>query len=143
MKCVWELTLLAGLGVGLLLAPRPVRAQVCKDEVSMLDGSKQALVELTGTVKNEDLQQFEKANHQKSAVNKLSVHTSMLGELVSCLDKAAQDSTTPKADAEAAKTQSEAAAKLLEKIQHEQNDIKNAKASKDAKALIEKLDLTT
>jgi hypothetical protein len=143
MKRVWEFTLLAGIGVGLFLAPQPLRAQVCKDEVSMLDGSKQALVELTETVKKENLPQFEQSNHQKSAVNKLSVHTSMLGELVSCLDKAAQDSATPKADAEAAKAQSATSAKLLDKIQHEQTDIKNAKAPKDAKALIEKLDLTS
>jgi hypothetical protein len=42
---------------------------------------------------------------------------------------------------EAAKAQHDAAAKLREKIQHEQAAIKGAQAPKDAKALIENLDL--
>jgi hypothetical protein len=142
MKRVWGITLLVGAGVGLLLGPQPIRAQACKDEVSIVDGSKQAMMELTETVKKESLSDFVTLNHQKSAVNKLTINNTMLGELVSCLDKAAQDSATPKAEAEAAKTQRDAAAKLQEKIQHEQAAIKDAKAPKDAKALIEKLDMT-
>ena len=142
MRQVWGITLLAGIGVGLFLGPQHVFAQACKDEVSMVDGSKQAVVEFTETVKKESLADFKTMNHQKSAVNKLGLHNIMLGELVSCLDKAAQDSATPKAEAEAAKTQRDAAAKLQEKIQHEQAAIKDAKAPKDAKALIEKLDMT-
>ena len=109
----------------------------------MVDGSKQALVELTDTVKKESLQDFERLNHQKSAVNKLTLHNSMLGELVSCLDKAAQDTSAPKADVDAAKAQHDASAKLLEKIQQERGAVKDAKTPKDAKALIEKIDLTT
>ncbi len=143
MKRVGGITLLLGVGVGLFLAPQRVQAQVCKDETAMLEGSKQALVELTAAVKQQSLPAFEQSNHQKSAVNKLSIHASMLQELVSCLDKAAQDTSASKADADAAKSQREAAAKLLEKIQHQQSGIKDAKASKDAKALIEKLDFTT
>ena len=96
MRRVWGMTLLVGAGVGLFLGPQQVLAQACKDEVSMVDGSKQALVELTETVKKESLPDFERLNHQKSAVNKLSIHNSMLGELVSCLEKAAQDTTTSK-----------------------------------------------
>jgi hypothetical protein len=107
----------------------------------MVDASKQTLVELTETVKKESLSDFESLNHQKSAVNKLTIHDSMLGELVRCLEKAAQDPAAPKQAVEAAKAQHDAAAKLLEKIQHEQAAIKDAQASKDAKALIEKLDL--
>ena len=142
MKRVWEMTLLVGAGVGLFLGPQQVLAQTCKDEVSMVAGSRMALVELKGTVKKESLADFETLNHQKSAVNKLTINNTMLGELVSCLDKASQDSATPKAEAEAAKAQRDAAAKLQEKIRHEQAAIKDAKAPKDAKALIEKLDLT-
>jgi len=109
----------------------------------MLSGSKQALVELTDTVKKESLPDFERANHQKSALNKLNIHISMLDGLVSCLEKAAQDSSAPKADAEAAKTQHDAAAKLEERVQQERAAIKDAKDSKGAKALIEKLDLVS
>ena len=138
----WGMTLLVGAGVGLFLGPHQVLAQACKDEVSMVEASKQALVELTETVKKETLQDFQRLNHQKSVVNKLSIHNSMLGGLVSCLDKAAQDTTAPKEQVEAAKAQHDAAAKLQEKLQHARVAIKDAQVSKDAKALIEKLDLT-
>jgi len=138
----WGMALLVGAGVGLFLGPHQVLAQACKDEVSMVEASKQALVELTETVKKETLQDFQRLNHQKSVVNKLSIHNSMLGGLVSCLDKAAQDTTAPKEQVEAAKAQHDAAAKLQEKLQHARVAIKDAQVSKDAKALIEKLDLT-
>ena len=108
----------------------------------MVEGSKQGLVELTETVKKESLPDFQRLNHQKSAVNKLTIHNSMLGGLVSCLEKAAQDTTAPKEQVEAAKAQHDASAKLQEKIQQERGAIKDAQVSKDAKALIEKLDLT-
>jgi hypothetical protein len=135
------MTLLVGAGVGLYLAPQQVRAQSCKDDVAMVDGSKQALVELTETVKKESLPDFVRLNHQKSAVNKLTLHNSMLGGLVSCLDKAAQNTTAPKEEVQAAKAQHDATAKLLEKTQQERGAIKDATAPKDAKALIEKIDL--
>src|SRR5208337_4466273 len=117
-------------------------AQACKDEVWMVAGSEQALVELKETVKKESLPDFVRLNHQKSVVNKLTLHNSMLGGLVSCLERAAQDTTAPKEQVEAAKAQHDAFAKLQEKIQHERGAIKDAEVSKDAKALIEKLDLT-
>ena len=154
MRRVWGMTLLVGAGVGLFLGPQQVLAQACKDEVSMVEGSKQALVELTETVKKESLPDFERFNHQKSAVNKLTIHNSMLGGLVTCLEKAAQDTTAPKEKVKATKAQHDAsakfqekiqhdaAAKLQEKIQHERGAIKDVQVSKDAKALIENLDLT-
>ena len=142
MRRVWGMTLLVGAGLGLSLGPQQVLAQACKDEVSMVEGSKQALVELTETVKKESLPDFERLNHHKSAVNKLTIHNSMLGGLVSCLEKAAQDTTAPKEERKAAKAQHDASAKLQEKIQLERGAIKDAQLSKDAKALIEKLDLT-
>ncbi len=142
MLRAWGMALLVGAGVGLVVGPHQALAQACKDEVSMVEASKQALVELTETVKKETLQDFQRLNHQKSVVNKLAIHNSMLEGLVSCLDKAAQDTTAPKEQAEAAKAQHDAAAKLQEKLQHARVAIKDAHAPKDAKALIEKLDLT-
>ena len=138
----WGMALLVGAGVGLFLGLHQVLAQACKDEVSMVEASKQALVELTETVKKENLPDFRRLNHQKSVVNKLAIHNSMLGGLVSCLEKAAQDTTASKEQLEAAKAQHDAAAKLQEKLQRERATIKDAQVSKDAKALIEKLDLT-
>ena len=141
MKRVWGITLLVGVGIGIFIGPQRAFAQACKDELSMVDGSKQALVEFTEKVKNESSANFETFNHQKSAVNKLSLHTSMLGELVTCLDKAAQDPTLSKEDAAAAKTQHDVSLKLQEKIKAQQGPIKDAKEAKEAKALVEKLDL--
>ena len=138
----WGMALLVGAGVGLFLGPHQVMAQACKDDVSMVEASKQALAELTETVKKETLADFQRLNHQKSVVNKLTIQNSVLGGLVSCLDKAAQDTTAPKEQVEAAKAQHDAAAKLQEKLQHARGAIKDAQAPRDAKALIEKLDLT-
>ena len=140
---VWGITLLVVSGVGLFSGPQRAFAQACKDEVSMVEASKQDLLELVGTVKKESLPDFERDNHQKSVVSRLSIHLSMLDELVSCLQKAAQDASAPKADAEADKAQHDAAAKLLEKIQQERDAIKAAQDSKNAKPLVEKLDLAS
>jgi hypothetical protein len=141
MKQIWQITLLVGAGVGLLLGPKPVLGQACKDETSMVDGSKQALVELTDTVKKESLTEFATLNHQKSAVNKLGLHAMMLGELATCLAKATEDPTKPKQELEAAKTQHDATVKIQEKVKQQQGAIKDAKTPKDAKELVEKLDL--
>lgn len=143
MGRVWGISLLVVAGVGFFVGPPQAFAQVCKDEVSMVDASKQDLLELVGTVKKESLPDFERDNHQKSAVSRLTIHLSMLGGLVSCLDKAAQDPSTPKADADAAKAQHDAAAKLQERLQQERDAIKGTQASKDAKSLVEKLDMVS
>ena len=63
MKRVGGITLLLGVGVGRFLAPQRVQAKVCKDETSMLEGSKQALVELTAAVEAVDLPKHEVTLH--------------------------------------------------------------------------------
>jgi len=136
------MALLVGAGVGLFLGPHQVLAQACKDEVSMVEASKQAFVELTETVKKESLADFQRLNHEKSVLNKLTINNSMLEETVSCLEKAAQDTTAPKEQVEAAKAQHDAFVKLQEKLQHARAAIKAAPTPKDARALIEKLDMT-
>ena len=123
-----------------VFAPHCVLAQACKDEVSMVDGSRQDLAGFTAEVKGESLPKFESLNHQKAAVSKLSMHDSMLGELISCLDKAAQDTTLSKEDVAAAKTQHDASVTIQAKIKQQHGLIKNAKTPSDAKALIGNLD---
>jgi uncharacterized protein YcbK (DUF882 family) len=136
------MALLLGAGVGLILTPHQVLAQACKDEVSMVESSKQSFVALTETVKKESLADFQRLNHEKSVLNKLTINNSMIEETVSCLDKAAQDTTAPKEQVEAAKAQHDSFVKLQDKLEHARAAIKDAHAPKDAKALIEKLDLT-
>jgi len=106
----------------------------------MVDGSQQDLVGLAQEVKGETLPKFELLNHQKAALSKLSMHDGMLGELISCLDKAAQDSTLAKEDAAAAKTRHDAAVKLQAKIKHEESALKAAKSPNEAKLLVGSLD---
>ncbi len=141
-KHVWGIILLLGTGVGLLLGPQQVFGQACKDEETMVEGSRQALVELPGTVKKENLAEFQTLNQQKSTVNKLTLHDSVLGELIDCLEKVTQDSTATKEAVAAASAEHDASVKLQEKIKRQESAIKDAKAPKDAKALIEKLDFT-
>ncbi len=143
MKQVWRTSFLVWVGVVCLLGTQSVFAQVCPDETSMVDGSKQALVEFIGTVKKESVADFETMDHQKSAVFKLSLHEGMLGDLAKCLDKAAQDPAASKDAAAAAKAQHDATVKLQEKLKQQEAAIKDAKESKDAKALVEKIDLST
>ena len=141
MKHAWGMTLLAGASATLFFIPQPARAQACKDETDMVDGSRQAVVEFTATVQKESLAEFEAHDHQKTAVNRLDMHTEMLGELIDCLDKASQDTTATKEAATTAKTQHDAIVKLLDKVKEQDAAIKGAKASKEAKALVEKIDL--
>jgi hypothetical protein len=141
MRSVWGITFLLWASVGMFIGPRQIYAQACKDETTMVEGSRQDLAGLTTEVKEESLPKFETLNHQKAAMSKLSMHDGMLGELISCLDKAAQDSTLAKEDAAAAKTQHDACVKLQEKIKREESALKGAKTPHEAKTLIASLDL--
>jgi hypothetical protein len=136
---IW-IALLVG-AAGFLLTPQRVSAQACKDEEEMSADYKQAMAGLVATVKKESLPDFEKAFHQKGTVTKLTLYGSMVGGLVTCLEKAAQDSATPKEQADAYKAKRETDVKLKDKIQHDRDTLKVMEASKDAKAFIEKLDL--
>ena len=142
MRSVWGITLLLGASAGLFIGPRQIYAQACKDETSMVEGSRQDLAGFTAEVKGEDLAKFEAMAHQKAAMSKLSMHDGMLGELISCLDKVAQDTTLAKEDTAAAKTQHDAAVKIEAKLKEQRGAIKNAKSPNDAKALIGNLDFT-
>ena len=141
MRRAWGMALLLAAGVGLFIGPEQVLGQVCMDEASMVEASKQAFVELTEAVKKESLSDFQRLNHQKSVLNKLTINNSVIEGLVSCLEQAAQDTTAPKEQVEAAKAQHDSYVKLQDKLQHARAAIKAAPTPKDAKALIEKLDL--
>jgi len=130
-----------GVVLGLLLCPRPLSAQACKDEESMVAFYKKDLAEMVETVKKESLPDFEKAYHQKSSLSKLTLYGLNVDTLLSCLDKAAQDTTATKEQVEAYKAKHETNAKLKGKIQQDGNKLKAAEAPKEAKALIEKFDL--
>lgn len=141
MKRTIGVTLLVGAGWVFLLGPQRLSAQACKDDEAMAGDYKQALTDLVETVKKESLPDFEKAFHQKSSLTKLTLYNGIVGGLVSCLDKAAQDTTATKEEVEAYKAKRANFAKLQDKIQHDRDALKAAGAPKDAKALIAKFDL--
>ncbi len=120
------------------LGPRPLLGQACKDEEMMSDESRKTLVELVDTVKKESLQDFQRAYHQKSCLNKLTFSLNAVNGVLACLDKAAQDTTAAKEDLDSYKAKQEAYAKRKERIEHDRKALKDAADAKDAKALIEK-----
>jgi hypothetical protein len=128
------------IGFALMAWPHSARAQACKDEESMVGESKKPLAELVVTVKQESQPDFEKAYHQKSAVNKLTFLGIAVDGLVACLEKAAQDPSAAKDAVEAAKAKHETYAKLKAKIQQDRDTLKALTDSKEAKAYVEKLD---
>lgn len=142
MKSVIGTALLVGTLV--FLGQRPARAQdaqaapACQDDEEMAKSTLKDLADLVAAVKKESLGDFEKSYHQKSFVSKSSFGLTVVTGLVSCLDKAAQDS---KDQAAAYKTKSETYAKLKTRIEQTRNGVKSAD-QKDAKSEIEKLDVS-
>jgi hypothetical protein len=141
MKRITGIVLLAG-GLAGCLRQRPLFAQACQDEEEMSKSTLKDVTDLVGTVKKESLEDFEKSYHQKSYLSKAAFSVSMITGLVACLDKAAQDSTATKEQADTYKAKREGYAKLKGKIEQSRNAVKSAE-QKDAKALIEKADLST
>jgi hypothetical protein len=143
MRTGHRITLMMGIGFGLMIWPHIAAAQACKDEQSMVDESKKSLVEVVNTVKQESLPDFERSYHQKNVINKLSFYGTSVESLLACEDKAAQDSSAAKDAADAARAKHDGYAKLKDKIQHDHDALKALTAPKDAKAYAEKLDEVT
>lgn len=139
----------SAIGICLLVAtvltsaslPKSLFAQSCKDEEAMVEDSKKSVTDLIDTVKKESLDDFQSKFHQKTCLSKLAFSLGMVGELVSCLDKASQDTTATKEQSDAYKSKREAYAKLKDKLDQDRRALKAAEDPKEAKALIEKFDL--
>ena len=134
-------TVLLVCGLAGCLGQRTLFAQACQDDEEMSKTTLKDVTDLVGTIKKESLGDFEKAYHQKSYVSKAGFSLTVIAGLVSCLDKAAQDSTASKEQADAYKAKRDSYAKLKEKIEQSRSAVKSAE-QKDAKALIEKADLS-
>ena len=140
----------AMLGIGLVanavffnaLASKPLFAQACKDEQAMVDEFKQGLVSTVDPVKKESLDNFEKAFHQKTCLTKLTLAINVMDEVLNCLDKASQDASATKEQTAAYKAKKESDAKLKDRLIQYKSQLKAIEAPKDAKALIEKFDLS-
>lgn len=120
----------------------PAEASACAGDEAMVESYRQGLSGLVDTVRKEDLAQFEKAYHQRTCLTKLSLSLGLVGELESCLDKAAQDPAASKEQAAAYKAKRDVYAKLKTKMDAEQKKLKSAGEPKAAKALIEKFEFS-
>lgn len=109
----------------------------------MVADYKKDLTQTVETSRKESLAQFEKGFHQKSCLTKLTLSLSMLNELMSCLEKAAADSTATKEQAEANKARLAAYTKLKDKVEDYRKKLKATDDPKEAKALIDKFDFSS
>lgn len=120
-------------------APAP---EACQDEAAMLGEATKTVTDLVEAVKKESLQDFQKAYHQKSCLSKLTFCVSAVSGLVSCLEKAAEDTLATKQQVADYKAKRERYSKLQDRITQDRNALKATEVAKEAKVLIEKLDLT-
>jgi hypothetical protein len=132
--------LLLGIALIGVAGQKQAPPAACQDEEAMVTDYEKGLQDLVGTVKKETLADFERTYHRKSCLTKLNLCVTVLDGAVACLDKAAQDSSTPKAQAGAYAAKRDGYAKLKEKVGHYRDSLKTTEAGKDAKALIEKFD---
>ncbi len=130
-------------GLILCLGQRPARAQACQDEEEMFKESVKDVSNLVDTVKKENVSDFQNHYHQKSYVSKTTFLLKMAGDLVDCLDKAAQDTTATKEQIDAFKLRRDTYAKLKARVQQDEGTIKSTEDAKNAKGLIEKCKLST
>jgi len=142
MKCWTVFALVLGSAFVLSSGLPQLSAQICKDEEGMVADYKKTVTELVETVKKESLLDFKKAFHQKTVMSKLTFYGIMVDGLLSCLQKRANDPTTLKEDADAAKGKIDAYNKLKDKIKQDRDALKAAQTEKEAKALIEKFAFT-
>ena len=142
MKCWTVFALVLGSAFVLSLGSLQLSAQVCSDEEGMVTYYKKNVTDLVETVKKESLQDFEKAFHQKTMTTNLTLFGSMVDGMLNCLQKRANDPSTLKEDADAAKGKIDVYNKLKDKIKQDRDALKAAQTGKDAKALIEKFAFT-
>jgi hypothetical protein len=141
MKRGIELVLLMGaVGAG-VLAPKPLLAQACQDEEAMVADYKKSIADLAATVKKESLEDFTKAYHRKNCLTKLTLAVGIVSGAADCFEKAAQDPATPKDQMETDKSKHDSYLKLKEKVSHYRDALKPVEDAKDAKTLIEKINL--
>ncbi len=142
MKRMNGLGLLVGAVLASILGQQPLLAQACKDEEAMVADYQKSITDLVDTVKKERLEDFLKAYHQRSCLTKLTLSLSVVNGLVGCLDKASQDTTATKEESEAYKAKRDRYAKLKDTVEQDRKALKATEAAKEAKALIEKFDLS-
>ena len=109
----------------------------------MFQTSLKEVSDLVDSVKKENVSDFQNHYHQKSYLSKATFLVSVVGGLVDCLEKAAQDATASKEQADSYKSKRESYTKLKSKVEQDKNAVKSTDDAKGAKALIEKMSLSS
>lgn len=117
-------------------------AQTCQDDEAMAANYTKDISDLVAEVKKESLVDFEKNYHQKKCMTKLALSVNIMGQVADCYNKATQNTEATKEEVAAAKTKAETYSKLKANIEQSRNALKATDVAKDAKALIEKIDLS-
>jgi hypothetical protein len=141
-RSTW-VVLLAMFFVGAASFPQPLPAQTCKDEEAMVKDYEQSIGDLVAKVKKENLTDFENEYRQKSCLTELTLCVSITDGLIACLDKESKESATPKEQADADRTMRDSYLKLKALMEQQRATLKATKDPKAAKALIEKLNLSS
>jgi hypothetical protein len=136
---IWLMAPASGRG---FQQPLPSQEQPCKTNEGIAVSIKQDLADTVNAIKKESLDDFEKKFHQQACLSKLSICLDTVQELLSCLDKAAHDPATSKADAAACKAKTAAYGKLKTTLEQDLAELKAAKDPKTAKDDIEKFDFS-
>lgn len=118
----------------------PVEA--CKDEEGMVVEYRTRLAELVEQVRQETLEDFKKAYHQKSCLTMLTLYVGVLEGQLACLEQATKDEAATKQQRESYKAKLESSTALKAKLERYRDDLKAAKTADAAKPLIEKFELT-
>ncbi len=121
-----------------LLGSRPLSAQACKDDEEIAKEEKKNVADIVETVKKESLADFQKSYHHRSCQNKLTFCSGAMNRLLTCLDKAVQDTTADPEDISAYKAKRATYGKLKDKIEEDRKALSGANNDKDAKVVIEK-----
>ena len=116
-------------------------SQACADEETMVTDYQKGISDLVGTVHKEKLEEFERAFHRKSCLNKLNLCEGILDTATACFDDSIKNSSTSKADAESYRAKRDAYAKLKARLIQYRDSLKTKEEDKAAKALIETFDL--
>ncbi len=141
--------LLVGIVLLIFVSPRPLLAQACQDEEIMVNDYKKGITELVDKIKKENLTAFKRAYHQKSCLSRLTLGADFMNIALECLDKAMQEPATTKEQKKEQKQQVQSYkekrdgyAALKDKLVEYRDKLKAAQKPEDAKALIEKFDLS-
>jgi hypothetical protein len=114
----------------------------CQAEETMVEDYEKGITDLVQTVREESLTDFRRAYHQKNCASKLTLGDGIMNIALECLDRAIQDPETTKDAKQACQTKRERYATLKSKVAQYRDELKATKAAADAKALIEKIDLS-